>query len=138
MAAPSKKKPLVKSDSKPVMGRPKIYTEEVIQQEADALINWIQDSKNTYIGQFAFQRGYDRQRISEFARDNKYFSDAYRQAIQWQENTFLHNALTRKWDSAFASKAMARVCRPEWKNSWDREEDKTEGPTTVIINKIEK
>jgi hypothetical protein len=138
MAAPTKKSAPSKSLSSPIMGRPLIYTEEIIKQEADALKEWIKDPKNVYIGVFAAQRGYNRQRLSEFARDNKYFSDAYHEAIQWQENMFVQNALTRTWDSAFTSKAMARVCRPEWKNSWDREEEKESGPTTVIINKIEK
>lgn len=134
MAAPTKKSPHIK----PVMGRPKIYTDERIQEEADALLEWIQKPSSIYIGVFAAERGYDRARLSEFARNNDYFSRAYTEAIQWQENMFCTNALTKTWDAGFTARVMARVCRPEWKNSWDKEEEKNVAPTTVIINKIEK
>lgn len=137
MAAPNKKLAPVKSDPKP-NGRPVIYTEERIKEEADALLEWIKKPTSIYIGSFASERGYDRHRLSEFAKVNDTFSAAYKEAIQWQENMFCINGLTRAWDAGFTSKCMARVCRPEWKNSWDREEDKTEVATTVIINKIEK
>lgn len=119
-------------------GRPMKYTEEVIEQEADALLEWIKNPSSYYIGVFAEHRGYDRARLSEFARNNEYFSRAYNKAIQWQENQFCTKALSREWDPGFTARMMARVCRPEWKNSWDREEDKSDAPTTVIINKIEK
>jgi hypothetical protein len=141
MGIPAKKSASTKAAlilDKPVMGRPKIYTDEVIQQEADALVEWIKDKKNTYIGVFAAERGYDRARLSEFARSNDYFSRAYKSARQWQENIFTNNALTRLWDPGFTARVMARVCIPEWKNSWDQPEEKSDSPTTVIINKIEK
>ena len=103
-------------------GRPVIYDDERIEEEANALLEWIKDPKNLYIGVFAAQRGYDRARLSEFAKSNKVFSHAYKEAKQWQENIMLTNGLTRVWDPGFTSKAMARVCSDEWKNSWDKEE----------------
>lgn len=103
-------------------GRPKIWTDEAIEEEADAMLEWIKDPKNLYIGVFAAQRGYNRARLSEFARGNKVFARAYDEAKQWQENVMLTNGLTRLWDPGFTSKAMARVCSDDWKNSWDKEE----------------
>jgi len=114
------------------MGRPKIYTDQFIQIEADALREWIKNPSSMYIGVFASERGYDRHRLSEFAKSNDYFSAAYKEAIQWQENTFCLNGLTRTWDPGFTARVMARVCRPEWKNSWDKEEDKSEVPSQII------
>ncbi len=145
MKAPSKKKqssavPPKSSDKKPVMGRPEKYTEEWLDQEAKELMQWIADDskKKIYIGSFARLRGYSRQRLSEFAKSSKNFSDAYENAKLWQEEFFMTKGLTREWDPSFTARCMARVCGPEWKNSWDREEEKTDSPTTVIINKIEK
>ena len=133
MAAPRKSAP-----SNPVMGRPKIYTDERIHEEADALREWIKKPSSYYIGVFAQERGYDRNRLAEFAKSNEYFSGAYAEAQQWQENTFCMNALTRTWDPGFTARVMARVCRPEWKQSWDQPEEAKDTPTAVIINKIEK
>ena len=145
MAAPSKKKQPVKSDSKSVMGRPKTYTDEVIQEEASALLDWVDkdkdfnDDKKIYLGSFAIERGYHRKRIAEFAQKNSDFASAYQFAQNWQTTKFIKNALTRKWDPGFTQYVMARVCAPEWKKSWDKEEDKADmAPPTIIINKIEK
>jgi len=124
-------------------GRPPKYTEEWMKDEAIALLEWIKDEKNDpttkiYLGSFALERGYPRQKLSMFAEKNIEFRDAYEQAKTWQENKFLFNGLNRKWDAGFTQYVMARVCMPEWKKTWDREEEKADTPTTVIINKIEK
>ncbi len=120
-------------------GRPIIWDDDAIENEAAALIEWIQQPKNNYIGNFAFDRGYDRAQMHHFAEKNKEFANAYKRAKQWQENIFSMNALTRTWDPGFTSRVMARVCCPEWRNSWDQPEDKAEAtPSTIIINKIEK
>jgi hypothetical protein len=102
-------------------GRPKIYDDERIEEEAAALLEWIKvdGEHKIYIGSFAKERGYDRAQLSEFARNNDIFSRAYRMAKQWQEEKFIRNGLTRTWDSAFTARVMARVCSDEWKNSWD-------------------
>lgn len=110
-----------KTIAKPVMGRPKIYTEERIREEADALLQWIKLPTSNYIGVFAAERGYNRARLAEFANSNEYFSVAYQEAIQWQENKFCQNALDKTWDPGFTTRVMSRVCRPEWRNSWDKE-----------------
>lgn len=117
-------------------GRPIIWTDEAIEEEANALLEWIKDPKNLYIGVFAAQRGYSRQRLGEFARDNKVFSAAYQEAKQWQENIMLMNALTRVWDPGFTSKAMARVCGDEWKNSWDAQpaDEGIKALATAVMN----
>lgn len=124
----------------PNAGRHKVFTDEAIDQEADALLEWIEhDSiEKLYIGSFARQRGYCRQRLSEFVKSNKKFADAYREAMVWQEEKFMKNALTRTWDPGFTARCMARVCGSEWKNSWDQPEERSDIPATVIINKIEK
>jgi len=117
-------------------GRPLIYDDDRIEEEAKALIEWIKDPKNLYIGVFAAQRGYNRARLQEFARNNKVFAVAYQEAKQWQENIMLMNALTRVWDPGFTSKAMARVCGDEWKNSWDAQpaDEGLKALATAVIN----
>ena len=120
-------------------GRPVIWDDDAIENEAEALIEWIKQPKNNYLGVFAFERGYNRARLTEFAHSNKVFSVAYQRAKQWQENIFSMNALTRTWDPGFTARVMARVCGDEWKNSWDQPEERGEqAPANIIINEIKK
>lgn len=140
MAAPKKKNTPDNPKAKPVMGRPEKYTEEWLDQEADLLRAWINndDEKKIYIGSFARQRGYGRQRLTEFVKSSKKFSDAYDEAKLWQEEFFMRKGLTREWDPGFTARCMARVCGPEWKNSWDKEETKEAVQPVVVVNKIYK
>jgi hypothetical protein len=119
-------------------GRPEKYTQEWLIEEAKALRQWIDNDNNFFLKGFSYQRGYDPTRIHEFVKKSEDFSSAYDYAKHKQTERFLTNGLKRTWDPGFTKYAMARVCGDEWKNSWDREEDKSEGPTTVIINKIGK
>lgn len=119
-------------------GRPEIYTEEWLKQEAKDLLEWIEKPDSYFLNGFAFRRGYDPTRFHDFKLKSDEFSKAYQFAKNRQTEKFMMNGLTRTWDPGFTSKCMARVCGDEWKNSWDREEEKNSIPTTVIINKIEK
>lgn len=106
-------------------GRPIFWDDDAIENEAAALLEWIKSPSSYYIGVFAENRGYNRARLQEFARDNKVFAVAYDKAKQWQENTFIMNGLTKTWDSTFTARIMARVCGPEWRNSWDKDDKDT-------------
>ncbi len=117
-------------------GRPLLWTDDAIEEEAKALLEWIKDPKNLYIGVFAAQRGYNRARLHEFSHSNKVFANAYHEAKQWQENIMAMNALTRTWDPGFTSKVMARVCGDEWKNSWDAQpqDEGLKALATAVMN----
>jgi len=120
-------------------GRPPKYTKEWCDNEAKELRAFVARDGGNYLGSFARERGYHRQRFGEFVKISEEFAAAYREAQQWQEEKFMMNALTRTWDPGFTAKAMARVCGEEWRASWDKEEDKSEqSAPTIIINKIEK
>jgi hypothetical protein len=59
-------------------GRPKIYTQEMIESEADALLDWLwQDEKNFFIEDFCLSRGYSYKRLNEWVKANEKFSEAY-------------------------------------------------------------
>jgi hypothetical protein len=117
-------------------GAPKRYTPEWMANEAEALREFIKKDDGYYIGTFAKRRGYHRRRIPEFVKASVEFALAYEEAQMWQEEKFIVKALTKEWDAPFAFKCMARVCGDEWKNSWDREEDKVELPPQIIQHVI--
>ncbi len=118
-------------------GQPQKYTKEWIDNEADALREFIANDGGNYIGSFARQRGYHRQRISDFVKVSEKFLDAYKEAQQWQEEKFIMNALTRVWDPGFTAKVMSRVCTEEWKNSFDREESDRDITLNINVNRIQ-
>mgnify|MGYP003502386824 FL=1 len=123
----------------PNNGRPTKYTEKWIDEEADILLKWIEEDKGIYIGSFAVERGYCRQKLSDFAKQSAKFMDAMEKARTWQENKFLKNDLTREWDAAQVRYTMARVCGDIWKASYDREDSDSKDITLNInINKIER
>lgn len=100
-------------------GRPKLWTDDAIENEAAALIEWIKGDNGLYLDSFARQRGYSRQRLYEWEKTNNVFADALMHARAWQEEKFLTKGLNREWDATFTKYAMARVCGDRWKASYE-------------------
>ena len=117
-------------------GQPEKYTAEFIENEAHALRRFIKSDHGIYIGSFARERGFSRQRLMEFCQKSVIFSDAMEEARQWQEEKFLRMGLTKVWDSAQVRYTMARVCGDMWKASFDKEESDKDVTLNVMINEI--
>ncbi len=77
-------------------GRPKIYTKEFIDTEAEALNKWIQNNSNIFIGDFCWERGYHESRIDEFVRDNEKFSLALNMFKMRQKTALFKASLSKK------------------------------------------
>lgn len=120
------------------VGRPTIYTAEFIDNEAKELKEWIKKDTGIYIGSFARERGYNRQRLLDFCKESSLFEEAYDEAKQWQEEKLLRKGLTKEWDSAQVRYTMARVCGDLWKSSYDKENEDKDVTLNVIINEIRK
>ncbi len=117
----------------------RIYDTDFIENEAQAMLQWIANNGGLYIDSFARQRGYSRQRLYEWEKSNKDMADALTCAREWQEEKFLTKGLTREWDSQFTRYAMARLCGDRWKASFEQPESTTvEHIGNVTINKVTK
>lgn len=79
-------------------GAPKKWTEETINKEADALLEWLQKPSSVWFEKFAFERGYAIQRLSEWAKINKRFLEAYTRAKDWQLIKLLEGGLFKKFE----------------------------------------
>jgi len=122
-------------------GRPLIYDDDRLEEEAIALLEWVKVPDNLFLEDFAWDRGYSPKRISEFAKSNKDFSESLEQFKDRQVNKLLKLGLNRGYDPGFTRYTLPRVAkdRPEWRASWDQpEETKEAPPANIIINKIEK
>ena len=58
----------------------KKYTEKFIEQERLALEEWMYKEDSLFFEDFAFSRGYSRQRLSEFEKKSEVFSDTITRA----------------------------------------------------------
>ena len=120
--------------------KPSKYTPEFIEKERVALDKWAGEKKTTlnvnfWLGDFAVERGYHRQRLSEFAEESKVFSDTLKKAKQIQENKLVKVALLNKFNPAMAIFALKNVAG--WR---DRKEMEVEASEDLkkIMNKMDK
>ena len=91
-------------------GRPEKYTEEFIEREADAFLNWIGSNRNIYFKSFALERGYHPNRLAEFANQNEKFLGAYEKAKAWQEIRLIEGGLLSEFNAGFTKFVMINVC----------------------------
>lgn len=110
-------------------GAPKIYTNEFIENEADAFLKWVKKHNNIYFKRFAVERGYHPQRLSEWAKENKKFSDAYELAQAWHEIKLVEGALTSDLNPGFTKFVLTNTC------GWsEKAEATTTNNHTYLVN----
>ena len=83
-------------DTEGLAGRPKKYTEEFIEKEADVLVEWTKNNSNIFIEDFCYQRGYHEARISEFQKENERFSEAYSMFKMRQKVALFKASISKK------------------------------------------
>jgi len=81
-------------------GAPPIYTVEYIRNEARLFREWMERKDSLYFTSFAVERGYDRQRLTEFAEKYTEFSDALTYARTWQESKLVNCGLKNETNSS--------------------------------------
>jgi hypothetical protein len=91
-------------------GRPLKYTKDFIEAEAAAFEDWMNRVDSIYFKNFALERGYHPQRLSEFAEENERFSEVYKRAQAWQENKLVEGGLTNVFNAGFTKFVLGNVC----------------------------
>ena len=91
------------------MGRPKKWTQEAIEAEAEALLEWFEDPNHFWLKDFAIERGYCSQKFSEFSAESEYFSDALKRAKEIQESRLVRMGFSKKFNPAMAVFALKNV-----------------------------
>src|SRR5271154_77221 len=117
-------------------GRPTKYTQEFIEEEADAFLAWMNKPGSIYFKRFAVDRGYHPNRLAEFAEQNEKFSCAYERAKAWQEMRLVEGGLLNEFSGSFTKFVMGNVC------GWtDRVETKVSGdavnPLTFLLQQVD-
>jgi hypothetical protein len=88
-------------------GRPPIYTQDFVDNEAIALLKWMEKKENIFIQTFCYERGYSKQRLPEFREISIRFADAYSKSLDRQEGMLLYGSLTKKYHYNTAALVLA-------------------------------
>jgi hypothetical protein len=88
-------------DTEGLAGRPKKYTEEFINKQADDLLEWMKIEGNIYFEKFLLDQSISPQRMTEWASVNKRFSEAYRIALLYQEYKLKDGATKKNYSEGF-------------------------------------
>ncbi len=98
-------------------GRPIIWTDQRIEEEAEALREWLKGENNYYFYEFCYERDLPEEWPSRFAKKNERFNQAYRKARLKQQIVVGKNALTKNFDSGFSKWFLQ--CNYRWKEDTD-------------------
>jgi|GEM_PF-781703 len=90
-------------------GRPKKYTEEVIEHEAHQFRNWMDKPDSVWYECFAVERGYHPSLLSEWAKSNKKFGVVYDYAQGWQKAKLINGGLIGKYNSNILKLVLANT-----------------------------
>lgn len=117
-------------------GRPKKYTPEFIENEADELKKWMKDNKNLFIENFCLERGYHDSRIPEFVEANEKFSDAYSMLKMKQKIALFQGGLTKKFAYPMCALILSHshgvIAKTEQKLSGD-----SVNPLAFVLNNVD-
>lgn len=112
-------------------GRPLKWTDEAIEKEADAFLDWISLPNAIWYKDFALERGYDPDLFNLWKNKNEKFSGVLSMVKAWQESKLFKGALFKKLglNSDMAKFGLARQC------GW-REDQIIEHKGEVSVNVI--
>ena len=88
---------------------PSKYTQEFIENEAVALVQYVETESLPFLKKFAVDRGYGPERLSEFGHKNEKFSQALKKAHVYQEHRFMLGTLAGKLNPAMAIFALKNI-----------------------------
>ena len=91
-------------------GRPLKYTKEFLESEADAFLIWMQRDDSIWYKDFALERGYLPDQLSEWAKVNEKFSRVYKRSQEWQQSKLVKGGLLNKFNAGFTKFVMGNTC----------------------------
>lgn len=103
-------------------GRPREWTDEKIEAEADAFEQWMNKPSSIYFKKFALERGYDPCYFAEWVTINKRFAQVFRKVKAWQEARLAEGGLTSEFNGGFTKFVMSNICQWQEKSIVEHKE----------------
>ena len=91
-------------------GRPKVYDDAFIENEAHEFIEWTENPKNIWMEDFALERGYSPKRFYEWEKRNPVFAEVLEYVQQWQKSKLAKGGLTDEFNAGFCKFVMGNTC----------------------------
>lgn len=91
-------------------GRPKKWTPELIEAEADAFEEWMNLPTSIWYEDFALERGFASSNLIRWAKENEKFCAVYKKSQTWQKNKLIRGGLTGKYNAGFCKFVMSNTC----------------------------
>lgn len=91
-------------------GRPKKWTDERIEEEADAFLEWMKRPDSIWYKDFALERGFLPDLFSEWAQTNEKFSRVYKKSQEWQQSKLVKGGLLSEYNAGFCKFVMSNTC----------------------------
>ena len=91
-------------------GRPKLYDDAFIENEAKMFIEWMQKPENIWYEDFALERGYNPKRLYEWAEKNPVFSQTFESIRSMQKSKLIKGGLLEQFNAGFTKFVMANAC----------------------------
>ena len=123
-----------KGSPKP-MGRPREWTDEEIEAEANALNLWLENPNNYYFTKFLVERDLETSHLDKFAQYNENFRLALAKAKKLQEIRLVELAVSKKGDGGFIKFVLQN--KAGWKEKSELSGDAA-NPLAIIMDKIAK
>ncbi len=115
-------------------GRPKKYTTEFIEKEADAFLEWMKHPDSIWYKDFALERGYSSKLLSIWEKENEKFSEVYEISKDWQQSRLIKGGLLNHYNSSITKLVLANTCG--WTDKQQVSGDTT-NPLAFILDKID-
>lgn len=91
-------------------GRPRKWTAERIEAEADAFERWMERPESIWYEDFCLERGFLPDEIARWAKVNERFARVYQKSKVWQKGKLINGALLNKFNSGFTKFVMSNTC----------------------------
>jgi len=118
-------------------GRPEEWTEARIDAEADALLEWVENSKEWWFLDYCVKRKIHASILARLAKKNDRFRRVYLLARQKQESLVSYGCITKKLDGNFGWRFLSSHYR--WQEDQDKsgldEESETPGSRALADTK---
>lgn len=110
MPAPKSHEAYRNKEGKLLGGRPKTFSDERIEEEAEAFVEWMKKEDSIWYKDFAMERGYHPEYLSIWAKTNERFSQVYAFSKEWQQSKLVKGGLLNKYNGGFTKFVMANTC----------------------------
>lgn len=98
-------------------GRPRIYTEEKLNEMAISLSKWVDEAVKTkshfLLGDWCFENDFIQNNFPRYIEKSESLKESYLKAKSWQEHMITKGALFGKLNSRFAQFMLS--CNYDWK-----------------------